>query len=214
MVAEAQTTEPDVATGELRGDLQIIANIVRAGSRVLDVGCGDGSLLYYLANKKNVDARGIELSQTGVNACVARGLSVIQGDADTDLVDYPDQSFDMVILSQTLQENVQPHEVIRQMLRIGKSAVVSFPNFAHWRVRLQLLLKGTMPVTGALDNPWYETPNIHLCTIKDFYELCDTLGVTVKEALSLDSAGKVSTLSSVPFLRNLLGSHALFLLTR
>ncbi len=198
----------------LRSDLQIIADMIEPGSRVLDVGCGDGTLLYYLANRKNVDARGMELGRDGVNSCVTRGLSVVQGDADTDLVDYPDDSFDTVILSQTLQENVQPHEVIRQMLRIGKNAIVSFPNFAHWRVRFQLLFLGKMPVTGALHNPWYETPNIHLCTIRDFYALCETLDVSVTEALTLDKQGRRSRFSGIPWLGNFLGSQALFLLTK
>lgn len=198
----------------LRSDLQIIADMIEPGSRVLDVGCGDGTLLYYLANRKSVDARGMELGQDGVNSCVARGLSVVQGDADKDLVDYPDNSFDTVILSQTLQENVQPHEVIRQMLRIGKNAIVSFPNFAHWRVRFQLLFLGKMPVTGALRNPWYETPNIHLCTIRDFYALCETLDVSVTKALTLDKQGRRSRFSGIPWLRNFLGSHAVFLLTK
>ena len=152
----------------IRVDLQLIADMVDPASRALDVGCGDGALLAYLVNFKRVDARGMELSQTGVNACVANGLSVIQGDADADLRDYPDDAFDYVILSQTLQATREPREVLRQMLRVGKRAIVSFPNFAHWQVRLRLVFGGRMPETPSLPYKWYDTPNIHLCSIDDF----------------------------------------------
>ncbi len=136
-------TQPNIAPG--RFDLSVVADMVEPGSRVLDVGCGDGLLLQLLAGRKNVDGRGVELSQRGVNDCVAKGLSVIQGDADTDLADYPEDSFDYVILSQTLQATQRPRVVLDHMLRIGRSAIVSFPNFGHWRVRTELLLTGRMP---------------------------------------------------------------------
>src|SRR5476651_895817 len=142
----------------IRVDLQQIADMVEPRTRALDVGCGDGSLLGYLSTFKHCDARGMELSQAGVNACVANGLSVIQGDADTDLIDYPDDAFDYVILSQTLQATRRPREVLENMLRIGRRAIVSFPNFGHWRIRLQLLLHGQMPVTDNLPDSWYDSP--------------------------------------------------------
>ena len=159
-------------TSAIRVDLQLIADMVNPATRALDVGCGDGALLAYLVNFKRVDARGMELSQAGVNACVANGLSVIQGDADADLRDYPDDAFDYVILSQTLQATREPREVLRQMLRVGKRAIVSFPNFAHWQVRLRLVFGGRMPETPSLPFKWYDTPNIHLCSIDDFRALC------------------------------------------
>ena len=146
--------------------------MVRAGSRVLDVGCGDGALLQLLADTKDVDGRGIEVSRERVNACVARGLSVIQGDADRDLADYPDGAFDYAILSLTIQATRQPKTVLEQLLRIGRHAIVSFPNFGHWQVRAQLLLTGRMPVNENLPEAWYVSPNAHLCTIKDFVDLC------------------------------------------
>jgi methionine biosynthesis protein MetW len=143
---------------------------------VLDVGCGDGALLRLLAEEKRVDARGMELSQRGVNDCVAKGLSVIQGDADVDLVDYPTDAFDYVILSQTIQATRQPRRVLENMLRVGRRAIVSFPNFGHWRIRAQVALRGRMPVTENLSYAWYDTPNIHFCTIRDFVALVDDVG--------------------------------------
>lgn len=148
-------------TKSLRPDLQLISDMVTPGTRVLDVGCGEGELLEHLAQEKNADARGVELSQKGVNSCVARGLSVVQGDADTDLVNYPDGAFDLAILSKTLQATRQPDQVLRQLLRIADKAIVSIPNFGHWRVRLSLMATGRMPMTSTLDVPWYQTPNIH-----------------------------------------------------
>lgn len=168
-----------------RIDLTLIAEMITRGSRVLDVGCGDGELLELLARTKDVDGRGIELSQEGVNACVTRGLSVIQGDADTDMYDYPDDAFDYVILSQTIQATRNPSEVLKQMKRIGRHAIVSFPNFGNWRIRLQLLWSGQMPVTRSLDQAWYDTPNIHLCTVRDFVSLCDDLGFHIDDAVSV-----------------------------
>ena len=148
--------------------LVLIADMVESGSRVLDIGCGQGELLELLVDRRHADGRGLELSQSGVNACVARGLSVVQGNADTDLSYYPDNGFDTVILSQTLQATQRPREVLREMARIGQRLIVSIPNFGHWRVRANLALQGRMPETNALSTPWYETANIHLCTLLDF----------------------------------------------
>ncbi|TIS83957.1 MAG: methionine biosynthesis protein MetW, partial [Mesorhizobium sp.] len=150
--------------GSQRVDLEVVANLIPPQSRVLDVGSGDGSLLELLQETKQVDGRGLELSQRGVNECVARGLSVIQGDADKDLEFYPDKGFDFVVLSQTLQATRNPKLVLDELLRIGNRAIVSFPNFGHWRVRLSLFVKGRMPVTKDLPYSWYDTPNIHFCT--------------------------------------------------
>jgi len=197
----------------IRADLQLIADMIEPGARVLDIGCGDGALLEHLVYVKQVTGRGIELSQDGVNACVSRGLSVIQGDADTDLVDYPAGAFDYAILSQTLQATHDPRHVLEQLVRIGRRAVVSFPNFGHWRMRLSLLCRGRMPVTDVLPASWHETPNIHLCTIRDFQALCDELGVTVERALSLDASGRAAPWQSLR-LANLLGQSALFLLRK
>ena len=161
--------------GGSRVDLLVVADMVERGARVLDVGCGDGELLRLLETR-GVDGRGVELSREGVNECVAKGLAVVQGDADTDLEDYPDDAFDFVILSQTLQATRRPRVVLEHMLRIGRHAIVSFPNFGHWRIRLQIFFGGHMPRTDNLPYAWYETPNIHFCSIKDFRQLCQCLG--------------------------------------
>ena len=200
---------PDTA----RVDLLLIAEMIAPGSRVLDVGCGDGTLLRILADKHGVDGRGIELSQAGVNSCVAQGLAVIQGDADADLAYYPDLAFDYAILSQTIQATYSPRLVLEQLLRIGKHAVVSFPNFGHWRVRTQLMFGGHMPRTDNLPETWYDTPNIHFCTIKDFIALCNDMGVKVERAIALNAYG--TKLVSMPlFAQNLFGEQAVFLLSR
>ncbi len=197
----------------IRVDLQIIADMIDLNSRVLDVGCGNGVLLDYLVHFKQVDGRGIELSTEGVNACVSNGLSVIQGDANYDLKEFPDHAFDFVVLSQTLQAMNNPRKVLEQMLRIGRFAIVSFPNFAHWRVRFHLGFKGRMPVSETLPFQWYETPNIHFCTIKDFNFLCKEMGIVVQRSMSLDNSGSaVRRIDLAPFLSNFFGEQAVFLL--
>lgn len=197
-----------------RVDLLLVADMIEQGARVLDVGCGDGALLKTLIEKRHVDGRGIELSQAGVNSCVAQGLSVIQGDADTDLEAYPDDSFDYVVLSQTLQATRNPRIVLEHLLRIGRRAIVSFPNFGHWRVRTALLFGGRMPVTDNLSYAWYETPNIHFCTIQDFVDLCETLGAKIENGVALDRAGNKVSLQLPWAVWNLLGEQAIFLLSR
>ncbi len=197
-----------------RVDLLRVAELVAPGSRVLDVGCGDGELLRLLVEERNVDGRGIELSQQGVNDCVAKGLSVIQGDADADLVDYPTDAFDYVILSQTLQATRQPRVVLEHMLRIGGRAIVSVPNFGHWKVRAQLALFGRMPVTESLSQSWYDTPNIHFCTIADFIALAHEVGATIDKSAALDPRGRPLNRIWPKWAWNLLGEQAIFLLHR
>ena len=193
----------------LRPDLAIIAANVAPGSRVLDVGCGDGALMAALRDGRQVDARGMELDAANVAECVARGLSVIQGDADLDLADYPDTAFDYAILSQTLQTTKRPDLVLDHLLRIGRKAFVSFPNFAHWRVRASLLWGGKMPVTRLLPVAWYATPNIHHVTVDDFRDLVAAKGVMVEQAWFLRGDRQTSAAAA-----NFRAEHAVFLLSR
>lgn len=197
-----------------RVDLMVVAEMVEPGSRVLDVGCGDGALMRMLQDGRNVDARGIELSQAGVNQCVAHGLSVIQGDADTDLADYPDDSFDYVILSQTIQATHRPKVVMEHLLRIGRRAIVSFPNFGHWKIRARLALSGRMPVTENLPVSWHETPNIHFCTIRDFIDLCGEVGAQIEKGVALDAGGRPMRAGLPWGVWNLFGEQAVLVLSR
>ncbi|MDX2201239.1 MAG: methionine biosynthesis protein MetW [Hyphomicrobiaceae bacterium] len=200
--------------GQPRFDHLLIAEMVAKGSRVLDVGCGDGALLQLLTDTKNVDGRGVEVTREKVNACVTRGLSVIQGDADRDLADYPDDAFDYAILSLTIQATRQPRRVLQELLRIGRSAIVSFPNFGHWQVRAQLMFTGRMPVTENLPDAWYESPNAHLCTIKDFADLCRSVDARVERAVAFNASGqKLGTWMPLT-MHNMLGERAVFMLTR
>jgi methionine biosynthesis protein MetW len=197
-----------------RVDLLRVADLVAPGSRVLDVGCGDGELLRLLVEERNVDGRGIELSQHGVNLSVAKGLSVIQGDADTDLIDYPDDAFDYVILSQTLQATRRPRAVLENLLRIGGRAIVSVPNFGHWKVRAQIAISGRMPVTASLPQAWYDSPNIHFCTIADFVALAGEVGATIDKSTALDLRGRPLSPVWPRWTWNLFGDQAIFLLHR
>ena len=201
------------ARRSIRIDLQLIADMIEPNSRVLDVGCGDGALLEYLVHFKQVDGRGVEISQAGVNACVARGLSVVQGDADTDLKDYPADAFDHVVLSQTLQATHQPRAVLEHLVRIGRRAIVSFPNFGHWRVRWHLAALGRMPETDLLPARWYDTENIHFCTLADFTALCREINVEVERAIAITAKGEAKRIRSFRY-ANLFGEQALFLLKR
>ena len=196
-----------------RGDHLLVAQMVERGSKVLDVGCGEGDLLQLLESR-GIDGRGIELSREGVNRCVGKGLAVVQGDADTDLVNYPDDAFDYVILSQTLQATRQPRVVLENLLRIGRRAIVSFPNFGFWKMRLQLLVGGHMPRTENLPATWYDTPNIHFCTIKDFVQLCDEINVKMERAVALDLYGRPLRLNAPWWFWNMFGEQGVFLLSR
>lgn len=200
--------------GRLRPDLAAIAALIAPGARVLDVGCGEGDLLEHLVSEKQVEGRGIELSQQNVNACVGRGLSVVQGDADTDLADYPSAVFDIVILSQTIQATRSPRSVLQHLLRIGTKTIVSFPNFGHWRIRFALLINGRMPQTATLRYRWYETPNIHLCTISDFTGLVREIGAKTESAFAVTQKGRTRPMATDAWGPNVFAQGAIFVLTK
>ena len=199
----------------LRPDLALIASLVAEGERVLDIGCGDGALLAHLRETKGVDGRGIELERPLVNEAVRRGVPVIQGDADADLVHYPDGSFDVTVLSKTLQATRDTEGVLRNLVRIGRRAVVSVPNFGHWRARVQLAIGGRMPVNRHMPYEWWNTPNIHFCTIRDFHGLCDVIGARVLSRHVLRGDGEpIGLAGTAGWSANLLGQQAVFMLER
>ena len=199
---------------DLRRDLQVIADVIAPASTVLDIGCGDGSLLGWLSAHKQVDGRGIEIEQARVNKAIESGLSVIQGDVNKDLSYYPDQAVDWVVLSQALQAMQDPAGILNELMRVGRRAVVSVPNFGHWKNRLHLALKGKMPVTKTLTYQWYDTPNIHFCTITDFVELCEQLGITIEQRIVVRHSGEPSAFSGKGFFANLFGEQGVFVLSK
>tara|TARA_B100001057_G_scaffold315814_1_gene315960 strand:- start:409 stop:1005 length:597 start_codon:yes stop_codon:yes gene_type:complete len=196
----------------MKSEYKIISDIITENTRVLDVGCNDGSFMEFLKKNKNVDIRGIEISKEKVQTCVSKGLTVIEGDAELDLKQFPDKSFDYVVLGQTLQAFINPEIVIKELLRVGKKAIVTIPNFGHWKVRLNLLIQGTMPVTKTLPNDWYNTPNIHMCTIKDFFEFSKTMNFKIFKSFALMNKN-VSTINNLNLsLKNLFCELGIFLI--
>lgn len=199
---------------QLRPDLAVIASLIVPGSRVLDVGCGDGTLLAWLRDEKQVDGRGVEIDTAQVNAAISSGIPVIQGDVNSDLADYPSQAYDYVILSQTLQTVADPQAVLAELVRIGKQAIVSVPNFGHWKNRLYLALFGKMPVTKTLTYQWYDTPNIHFCTISDFVILAEKLGISIEDRVVVDTHGHRARFTGRGPFANLFGEQGVFLLRK
>ena len=196
----------------MKKEFKIISELIENNTRVLDVGCGDGTLMKYLKDEKNVDTRGLEISKNNVQNCTSKGLSVIEGNAEKDLHQFPNLSFDYVILSQTLQAFYNPEKVIDDLLRVANKAIVTIPNFGHWKVRIHLLLKGTMPVTKNLPNEWYNTPNLHMCTIKDFFNFCSKKKIELYKSIAL-SGEKTSTINSGNInIRNLSSELGIFLI--
>ena len=198
----------------MKPEFKIISTLIKKGSHVLDIGCGDGILMEYLRDEKKVNIRGIEISKSKVQNCIAKGLTVIEGNAEKDLKQFPDNSFDYVVLSQTLQAFLNPENVIKELLRIGKQAIVTIPNFGYWKIRLHLLLKGTMPVTRTLPEEWYNTPNIHLCTIKDFVFFSKKKEFKLSKSIAMRS-NKVSYINNVNLdMKNLSANLGIFLIEK
>ncbi|MDA7445454.1 methionine biosynthesis protein MetW [Candidatus Pelagibacter ubique] len=196
----------------MKQEFKIISDLIEKNTRVLDVGCGDGILMEYLKYNKEIDIRGIEISKDNVQKCLSKGLTVIEGDAEKDLLQFPDSSFDFVILSQTLQAFLNPEIVIKELLRVGKKAIVTIPNFGFWKVRLHLLIKGTMPITKNLPDEWYNTPNLHMCTIKDFYNFCENRKIKLDKSLALHNE-KVSSINKLNLnTKNLSAELGIFLI--
>ena len=198
----------------MKNEFKIIANLLPDQSRVLDIGCGDGTLMEFLKNNKEINIRGIELSKNKVQKCIGKGLTVIEGDAEEDLSQFPDESFDFVILSQTLQAFLNPEKVISELLRVGKKAIVTIPNFGYWKVRLHLLTKGTMPITRTLPDEWYNTPNLHMCTIKDFFNFCKDRKINLYKSIALQNLKSSKITNTNIGLKNLTAVLGIFLLEK
>tara|TARA_X000001036_G_scaffold83662_1_gene75740 strand:+ start:309 stop:905 length:597 start_codon:yes stop_codon:yes gene_type:complete len=198
----------------MKSEYKIIEDIIEENTRVLDVGCDDGTLMQHLKKNKNVDIRGIEISKEKVQICIAKGLTVLEGNAELDLKQFPNHSFDYVVLGQTLQAFINPEIVIKELLRVGKKAVVTIPNFGHWKVRLNLLTKGTMPVTKNLPNNWYNTPNIHMCTIKDFVKFSEIMDFKIYKSLALMNKNVTNINNHNLFFKNLFAELGIFLIER
>jgi len=195
-------------------EFKIIANLIEKNTRVLDVGCGDGTLMEFLKDNNKIDIRGIEISKSNVQKCIGKGLTVIEGDAEKDLSQFPDGSFDFVILSQTLQAFLNPEKVISELLRVGKKAIVTIPNFGYWKVRLHLLTKGTMPITRTLPDEWYNTPNIHMCSIKDFFNFCEDRKINLYKSIALQNLKSSEITKSNLTLKNLSAVLGIFLIEK
>ena len=198
----------------MKTEYKIIADIIENNSSILDVGCDDGTLMEFLKTNKSTNIRGIEISKEKVQICIAKGLTVIEGNAEFDLKQFPNDSFDYVVLGQTLQAFVNPELVIKELLRVGKKAIVTIPNFGHWRVRLNLLIKGTMPITNSLPHNWYNTPNIHMCTIKDFVKFSEIIGFKIFKSLALKNKSISNINNSNLFFKNLFGELGIFLIEK
>tara|TARA_B100000131_G_scaffold242531_1_gene235079 strand:+ start:1085 stop:1681 length:597 start_codon:yes stop_codon:yes gene_type:complete len=198
----------------MKKEFKIIASLVKEDTRILDVGCGDGELMSFIFNNISQDVRGIEISKTNVQKCISKGLTVIEGDAESDLSQFPDSSFDFVVLSQTLQAFLNPEKVLDELLRVGKKAIVTIPNFGHWKVRINLLLKGTMPVTKSLPHEWYNTPNLHMCTIKDFFNFCDKKKIKFIKSLALNQESVINISKVNLDIRNFFSDLGIFLIEK
>ena len=198
----------------MKPEFKIIADLIETNTRVLDVGCGDGTLMEFLKDNKKIDIRGIEILKDNVQKCIGKGLTVIEGDAEKDLSQFPDGSFDFVILSQTLQAFLNPEKVISELLRVGKKAIVTIPNFGYWKVRLHLLIKGTMPVTRTLPDEWYNTPNLHMCTIKDFFNFCENRKINLYKSIAFQNFKSSKITDKNLTLKNLTAVLGIFLIEK
>ena len=198
----------------MKSEYRIIADMIEKNARVLDVGCNDGILMEFLKTNKNVDIRGIEISKEKVQTCISKGLTVIEGNAEFDLKQFPNDSFDYVVLGQTFQAFINPEIVIKELLRVGKKAIVTIPNFGHWKVRLNLFIKGTMPITESLPNEWFNTPNIHMCTIKDFVEFSKIINFKIFKSLALKNKDVSNITNNNLFIKNLFGELGIFLIEK